>query len=350
MKSTIAKTLLAALVGVGAASAGNPAVAQEVKIVRNVAVAGPEAKAAEPGEKKKSIVIKRIESGDDEKAPERTWLGVGLTEPDEALVAQLGLKDGAGLVVTYVAEDSPASKAGVQKNDILLEMEGQTLVVAPQLQKLVQARKEGDTVSLKLLRGGKKETVKATLGKTKVAALSDMDENTFVWNWKDAAPGAMAFSSGDHAAMADHVIVLKKALEDAKVDQKRIQVEVRRSVDEARKAMEEALRTTGKAATVSGMQRKELEALAKSGVFVPQDASVTIRRVEKSSQSLVSTDDSGTIVLVKNPKLRLTAHDKDGKMLFDGEVETAEQRAKIPDDLRKKVEPMIEKFTSGDDE
>jgi hypothetical protein len=65
---------------------------------------------------------------------------------------------------------------------------------------------------------------------------------------------------------------------------------------------------------------------------------------------MVRADETGTIVLVKNPKLRLTAHDQDGKMLFDGEVETKEQREKIPADLLKKVEPMIEKFSSGDDE
>jgi len=312
-----------------------------------VVVAGAADAEKADADKKKSIVIKRIEADGAEAQPkERTWLGVGLAEPDEALIAQLGLKDGAGLIITYVAKDSPAEKAGMKKSDVLLEMEGQTLVVAQQLQKLVQARKEGDKVTLKLLRGGKKESVSATLGKTQIAAVTVDSNNNFVWSAGD--PG-FKFISGDHAAHNDHMIVLKQALEKAKLDQKLVQVEVKRSLDEARKAMEEALRST-KDASWNLQQKKELEALARAGVFVPKNAAVTISSTEKSSKSMVRTDDTGTIVLVKNPKLRLTAHDSDGKMLFDGEVETKEQREKIPADLLKKVEPMIGKFSSGADE
>lgn len=330
--------------------------ADGVKVVNVVASSGEADKAdSSTGEKKKSIIIKRIEaSGGAAEEKERTWLGVGLAEPDEALVAQLGLKDGAGLVVTYVAKDSPAEKAGLKRNDILLELEGQSLVVAAQLQKLVQARKEGDKVAVKYLRGGKKESATVTLGKSKGLAMgADGDANSFVIH--SGEPGALAFTmgggtaAGGGGAHGEHMIVLKKALDDAKMDQKRIQVEVRRSVDEARKAMEEALRTT-KGGSFSAAQQKELEALAKAGVFVPQDANVTIRRIEKSSKSMVTADDAGTVVLVKNPKLRLTAHDKDGKMLFDGEIETKEQREKVPADLLKKVEPMIQKFSSDADE
>jgi S1-C subfamily serine protease len=36
-----------------------------------------------------------------------------------------------------VAPDSPAAKAGLEKNDVLAELEGQLLVVPAQLRKLV---------------------------------------------------------------------------------------------------------------------------------------------------------------------------------------------------------------------
>jgi len=116
-----------------------------------------------------------------------------------------------------------------------------------------------------------------------------------------------------------------------------------------RKAMEDALRQaqTTSADAVSQAQKRQLEALAKAGVFVPETANVTIRTTEKASKSLVRTDDSGTIVLVKNPRLRLTVHDQAGKLQFDGEVETPEQKAEIPAELLKKVEPILEQFTSG---
>jgi hypothetical protein len=323
--------------------------AQEDKVVGDLAVAAGDTGGQNPAgaERKRTIIIKRIEASDNaEEGKEQTWLGVGLSEPDEALVSQLGLKDGAGLVVTYVAEDSPAAKAGLQKNDILLELEGQTLVLPAQLQKLVQARKEGSKVTLKLLRGGKRESVTATLGKTKARSRAADGDNAFLWHAGNLE--GMTIVGGPEAAHAEHMVILKKALEDAKIDQKRVQVEVRRSVDEARRAMGEALRTTTNQDSLR-QAKKELEALAKAGVFVANDARVTVRSTDKATKSLVTTDDAGTIVLVANPKLRLTAHDKDGKLLFDGEVETKAQREKVPADLWKKVEPLVEKLSSDDD-
>ena len=67
--------------------------------------------------------------------------------------------------MTYVAPDSPGAKAGLQKNDVLVELEGQLLVHPAQLRKLVQVHKEGDTVELVFYRAGKKQTVSATLGR-----------------------------------------------------------------------------------------------------------------------------------------------------------------------------------------
>jgi hypothetical protein len=50
---------------------------------------------------------------------------------------------------------------------------------------------------------------------------------------------------------------------------------------------------------------------------------------------------------VANPKKRLTAHDKDGKLAFDGEIETSEQQEKVPKDVWKKVQPMIEQLNQA---
>ena len=55
---------------------------------------------------------------------DRSWLGVGVEEASEALQSQLGLAPRVGLLVTYVTSDSPAAKAGLEKNDVLVEFEG----------------------------------------------------------------------------------------------------------------------------------------------------------------------------------------------------------------------------------
>ena len=85
--------------------------------------------------------------------------------------------------------------------------------------------------------------------------------------------------------------------------------------------------------------------LARMGASVNNDASVTVRSTGRSARSLVKADESGTIVLVSNPKLHLTAHDQHGKLLFDGEIETADQRTQVPTDLWKKVQPLLEKMS-----
>jgi S1-C subfamily serine protease len=47
-------------------------------------------------------------------------LGIALAEADDVLRSQLKLADGQGLVVTQVAPESPAAKAGVAKNDVIV--------------------------------------------------------------------------------------------------------------------------------------------------------------------------------------------------------------------------------------
>src|SRR5882762_7571199 len=72
---------------------------------------------------KRKLWIESVErSHGKESAKEVTWLGVYTEEASEALGSQLGLKSGEGLLVTYVAADSPAAKAGLQKNDVLVEL------------------------------------------------------------------------------------------------------------------------------------------------------------------------------------------------------------------------------------
>ena len=90
--------------------------------------------------------------------------------------------------------------------------------------------------------------------------------------------------------------------------------------------------------------RKRSRSSSGRGFCLDNNASVTVRSTGQQVKSIVKADDSGTIVIVSNPKPRLTAHDKDGKLLFDGEIDTPEQRAKVPPELWEKVEPLLDKL------
>jgi hypothetical protein len=82
---------------------------------------------------------------------------------------------------------------------------------------------------------------------------------------------------------------------------------------------------------------------------VDKDATVTIKSHNNSVRTIVKTDDTGTYVIVATPKKRLTAHDKGGNLVFEGEIETSEQQDKVPKEVWKKVQPMIEQLNQTKD-
>jgi len=271
-----------------------------------------------------------------------TWLGVSTVEASDALASQLNLAPGVGLVISFVASNSPAMKAGLQKNDVLTRFEDQSLVHPAQLRKLVQVRKDGDKVKLTFYRAGKEQSVAVILGKTEHHS-----------TWGDAQrlfDGKMADFKhlfNEDGGLKDQLNIDLKGLRDSfgnfKIDGE-FKESIRRGMDDARKALRDALQNTTNLDAALGPIRQTLQELERSKVVVDDKASVTVRSAGKNVKSLVKADESGTIVLLNQPKLHLTAHDKDGKLLFDGEIETKEQRDAVPRDLWERVEPLLEKL------
>jgi hypothetical protein len=324
-----------------------PAVKQERRVVvRHKGAGGVESVDAEdPGGGQKHIIVRTlVDDGQGEKSASKevAWLGVSTEESSEALTSQLGLQAGEGLLVTYVASDSPAAKAGLQKNDLLVEMDGQKLVLPAQLRKLMQMHKEGDQVVLTYYRGGKKDDATATLGKTKIgfAALGESGLDSLK---------QLKFQLKDLSldGVKENMNQLHEALARAGVDREKIQIEVRRGLDDARKAIAEAMTEVRHATHGSHAAQQALEDLAHKGVEVDKDATVTIKSRNESVRTMVKTDDTGTYVVVASPKKHLTAHDKDGKLTFDGEIETSEQQDKVPRGVWEKVQPMVEQLNQS---
>lgn len=96
----------------------------------------------------------------------RTWLGIATTPIDSALREHLELPEGFGVQIAEAMPDSPAATAGLRKNDILVRFEDQRLISPEHLALLVRAQKEGDRVSLAIVRKGREETVEVVLGET----------------------------------------------------------------------------------------------------------------------------------------------------------------------------------------
>ena len=272
------------------------------------------------------------------------WLGVSTSEASEALASQLDLSPGVGLVVTYVVPDSPAAKSGLHRNDVLTALDDQSLVHPAQFRKLVRVRKEGDVVSLVYYRSGKKQKVSVTLGKTKAEARLWNEGEEWRESFKDLGRQFHDLHLDD--TMRDQVRILKDSLGNIKIDQKEIKEDIRVGMEQAQKAIREALKNVTNADPV----RKVLENFAHSGYSLDDKADVVVRSSGRHVKSLVRSDDSGTIVVVANPKLHLTAHDKEGNLLFDGSIESADDRTKVPPDLWDRVEPLVNQVKTDAEE
>ncbi len=73
------------------------------------------------------------------------------------------VKGGSKITELAVVPGSPADKAGIRENDIILEVNGDKVGENNSLIKLIQQYKVGDTVELKVLSQGKEKTVKVKL-------------------------------------------------------------------------------------------------------------------------------------------------------------------------------------------
>ncbi|HKI30508.1 MAG TPA: M56 family metallopeptidase [Gemmataceae bacterium] len=88
-------------------------------------------------------------------------LGAHVEKPSDALVDQLDLPKGQGMVIEAVEPNSAAAKAGLKANDILLELNGKSVPNDPrELARLIDDVKANTPVDAVVMRKGKKETIK----------------------------------------------------------------------------------------------------------------------------------------------------------------------------------------------
>ena len=95
---------------------------------------------------------------------------IGVTVSDVSAESQsYGLPQGAA--VRSVTENGPAAEAGLQENDIITTVNGETVTGSNDLVKLVKASAAGDTLELTVYRQGQTLTLTLTVGEQKTDAL-----------------------------------------------------------------------------------------------------------------------------------------------------------------------------------
>jgi len=94
----------------------------------------------------------------------RGWLGVQIQPWEPGLAQKFGLKEERGVLVGRVMEGEPAEKAGVQKGDVILEVEGHPVKDTRDLLNTVARLQPGQKAKLLILRDGKERTLYVTIG------------------------------------------------------------------------------------------------------------------------------------------------------------------------------------------
>jgi Do/DeqQ family serine protease len=95
----------------------------------------------------------------------RGQIGVSIQDVTPDLQQAFGLKNGQlGVLVTGVAENSEAEKAGLKPGDVIVAVDGKSTTTTGALRNAIGGRKIGDTVKITYIRDGREKTVKCKVG------------------------------------------------------------------------------------------------------------------------------------------------------------------------------------------
>jgi serine protease Do len=113
----------------------------------------------------------------------RGWLGVRIQEVTDELADSLGIGEARGALVAGVDDKGPAKPGGVKAGDVVVTFDGHPVKEMRDLPRIVADTPVGKQVDVVVIRKGKQETLKVTVGR-----LKDTDKVAEADTKKDAAP------------------------------------------------------------------------------------------------------------------------------------------------------------------
>jgi serine protease Do len=109
-----------------------------------------------------------------EKAP-KGWLGIYVTDIDEETMTKQDLDSGNRVLISDVVEDSPAEKAGLEVDDVIISFDGKEVKGVSQFIRLVERTKPGDEMEVKIIRDKKEKTFSVRMGAERKYGLEYQD-------------------------------------------------------------------------------------------------------------------------------------------------------------------------------
>ncbi len=94
-----------------------------------------------------------------------SFLGVHVENINKENMARYNLREARGVAIKQIEKNSPAEKAGLRKDDVILKFEGDNVTGTRKLSRLVSEVAPDQTARLTISRGGAEQEVTVTIGK-----------------------------------------------------------------------------------------------------------------------------------------------------------------------------------------
>jgi serine protease Do len=95
----------------------------------------------------------------------RGWLGVRIQQVTDEIADSLGIKPPRGALIAGVDEKGPAKPAGLEAGDVVISFDGKDIKEMKDLPRVVADTPVGKAVDVVIIRKGKEDTRKVTLGR-----------------------------------------------------------------------------------------------------------------------------------------------------------------------------------------
>tara|TARA_B100001057_G_scaffold153118_1_gene153258 strand:- start:1790 stop:2671 length:882 start_codon:yes stop_codon:yes gene_type:complete len=252
-----------------------------------------------------------------------TYLGVRTEGLPAVLSKQLSLPIGLHLSVAQIGPNSPAEKAGLQEFDVLLKLDDQTLVNEDQLKKLVRLKNPQEQITLSILRNGKSREIQVVLEETEIR--NEVSRS--------------AFSRGRHhdPFLQDEFFndFWDERFEDFIMKDPGFGLRNNQFYPQVRPNISNRQRKERKDSKDPLHNSDSEDPLHQSGTDI-QSFSFSSSQSQK-----VITDEDGTLEWTERDGQKfLRATDPSGNLLFEGPINTDEEKAKVPPKLSKRLNQL----------
>jgi serine protease Do len=122
------------------------------------------------------------------------YLGVYAENINRENMARYHMSQPRGVGITQVIQGSPAEKAGLKKDDVILRLDGENITSVRKLNRLVAEIAPDQSVRMIVSRGGAEQEISATIGKrNNFSVAQDMFPNGKTWKWEGVDPKTWKF-------------------------------------------------------------------------------------------------------------------------------------------------------------